>query len=1791
MANPGEQEYRIYTDFLQNMTRRNIEGPRSDNETVTLDYVWIDGTRERLRSKHRAVSKDPKSITDCPVWNFDGSSTGQAHEGNTDVYLKPVAFYSNPFRGSRDKLVLCETMMFDGTIIPTNTRNSANKVMQRAAEQDPWFGIEQEYSLMDMKTNRPLGWPPGGSPGAQGPFYCGAEPGKVFGRWLVEAHYEACLNAGIKICGGNAEVMPSQWEWQVGPCAGISAGDELWISRYIMYRVAEIFNVGVSFDPKIMTGDWNGAGAHTNVSTKATRAKGSGLKAINEAIEKLSTRQAEHIKAYDPRGGEDNARRLTGRHETASIDKFSWGVAKRNVSIRIPAQVNVDGCGYFEDRRPSSNCDPYANSGISMTVLRRNISIRSSFSLTLLRRRNSSDMSAARTTRSGRAVKNSANNISDALELLGRIRKGEKVAMPTRDESLFDEVDDDQYRKIIDKRRREKFVVRSGGDDDVEGYDDDETVDDDFIDDDDDDSDSGKSKKTPVDPTQPSITNFISRGSSSSKKSNNEYSVDEDNVLQQMLSSLTSSKPINRSYISANPAKPQPVKLQQSRKTYGKRVIIDKFDTYCSSPTKRLKAEPSQEPDYEFDDDFTIDECNDDVKAGIHKQLDLKDEMDEQGVNDNITSVPLSDDILQDLKFYTDEEGKQFARFYWYDCSEDSNINPGVVYIYGKTYAESIKQFVSCCAVVRNVKRYTYLLLRDTLDDDGQTSVDADDAIAEFKSVHARKYKITNAQYTGVKKRYAFEREGIPFEANYVEIACSGRLPTVPIDARGRTFSQVLNSTQSCLERFILDMKLRGPCWMRAYAPESSSPQISWARIEVILNEPEQLVVDYGHEVPQAPYLSLISINLRTYSHPETKQNEIIAISCILNRCFYLDQCLTEKNMIDGHFCLLAKPPQKRPFKLPYDFDYARKRYSKTILEVIETERDLILRFLEKFSQVDPDIIVGHDLFDFDYDVLLKRMEYFKIGTWSKLARVKRTQAPQSKYAYKSMFTGRLICDIGKSARELIRCTSYDLTELGSQVLKRERVDYTQAMIVDSFRSSEGVIRLINATMSDNNLILSIMVKLDIMPLALKMANITGSVLFRTLLYGRSERNEYLLLHAFHENNFIVPEKYWSTRKAKGNEPIKGRRKAEYEGGLVLDPKIGYYDTYILLMDFNSLYPSIIQEFNLCFSTVKRPPMARVAEISADQKPPPKAPLPELPGKDVSQGVLPAELSKLVQRRRQVKELMKNPQLKESQRMLYDIEQKALKLTANSMYGCLGFQDSRFYAMHIASLVTAKGRDILGVTKSMVERLGHEVIYGDTDSLMINTQLADYDEVMRRGTTIKAEINRSYRLLEIDIDGVYRPLLLLQKKHYAGLAVSRAPNGEFITKQEVKGIETVRRDRAFIVKEVGEHVLREILASDRDAEQVMGNIHNYLKEIGERVRNNQLPIDSYIISKQLNQNPENYHDPKGMGHVSVALRYNQDPNRERKLKSGDVVPYVICIDGTNNSAIQRAYHRDELEASCELHIDAEWYLIQIHSLMAKLFDRFSSTSPQVLAEMLGIEDSTMLRLPRSTESHIIEQEQITSKSESRYNLCKPLEITCLKCKNIMQIRNFTRLLSKQELETRATTANKREVLSLDSCDKCSYRFTMAHDNLVTQFKLNMRRWTQEFYENWYVCEDPACAWRTRNTYVSIIDGKLICEKCCMSALRREISPAEHNLQLCFLHHLVNVPSDTKDTMTTAVRKEKDKERPYDCEGILKDVYARCKAEIEFALSTSEYNIIDLGPIFQPMTGWLKRQGT
>jgi glutamine synthetase len=331
---------------------------------IRVEYIWTDGhlPTAKLRSKTKIVNGPVKDVSELPEWGFDGSSTEQAEGHFSDCLLKPVRIVLDPIRGGDNLLVMCEVFNADGSVHVSNARAALRELAEKHADQEAWFGIEQEYTFFD--GIKPLGWPDNGFPAPQGGYYCGVGSDEVYGRDIVEDHMEACILAGIEMSGINAEVMPGQWEFQIGPVGPLEVADEVWIARWLLYRIGEDYGVSATLHPKPVKGDWNGAGAHTNFSTKAMREPG-GLAVIEDACKKLGKTHEKHIVQY----GAYNEERLTGQHETCSMQDFKYGVSDRGASIRIPMQTANDGFGYLEDRRPSANMDPYKVCAVLMETV------------------------------------------------------------------------------------------------------------------------------------------------------------------------------------------------------------------------------------------------------------------------------------------------------------------------------------------------------------------------------------------------------------------------------------------------------------------------------------------------------------------------------------------------------------------------------------------------------------------------------------------------------------------------------------------------------------------------------------------------------------------------------------------------------------------------------------------------------------------------------------------------------------------------------------------------------------------------------------------------------------------------------------------------------------------------------------------------------------------------------------------------------------------------------------------------------------------------------------------------------------------------------------------------------------------------------------------------------------------------------------------------------------------------------------------------------------------------------
>lgn len=707
------------------------------------------------------------------------------------------------------------------------------------------------------------------------------------------------------------------------------------------------------------------------------------------------------------------------------------------------------------------------------------------------------------------------------------------------------------------------------------------------------------------------------------------------------------------------------------------------------------------------------------------------------------------------------------------------------------------------------------------------------------------------------------------------------------------------------------------------------------------------------------PPLVIATLYVRTALHPKTQTNEIVMIACLVNNRFSVDK-KPPNPPFTKHFCGFTRPSsQNWPI---VGMNESATKIKGLKAQKLDSERALLSWFLANFQKLDPDLIVTHDASDCQLDIICERLQAIKLPMWSRIGRLNLSAMPKR---FKDCFVGRMICDVKSSAEELIKSRSYDLDTLCENVLKLkegERIEVSNEELHAMYESADGIVKLITLTLQDCSYVLRIMCELNVLPLALQITNICGNLMSRTLQGGRSERNEFLLLHAFNEKDYIVPDKKlremtWnkdesiadlsaatqSMAKTQSGAPTQaptqtGRKKPAYAGGLVLEPIKGFYDKFILLMDFNSLYPSIIQEYNICFTTVDQP----------DHEDDPI----DIPDTSLKQGILPRQIRSLVECRREVKKLIV-PGLDADLKAQYNIRQLALKLTANSMYGCLGFSHSRFYAKHLAALVTQKGRDILLNTKGIVTKLNYDVIYGDTDSIMINTHSTDYDEVFKIGHTIKQAVNKIYRQVELDIDGVYKYMLLLAKKKYAAVTITKAKNGELECHQELKGLDIVRRDWSQVSVMAGKIVLDELL-SDSPLDERIDNIHAKLEKIRDDINNDDIPLNMLTITKQLTKNPREYQKIQSMPHVQVAVRMNA--NKNKRYKRGDMVSYVICDDGTENNPMQRGYHLDELKTESKLKIDKEYYLAnQIHPVVSRLLKPIEGTDSVRIAQCLGLD--------------------------------------------------------------------------------------------------------------------------------------------------------------------------------------------------------------------------------------------
>lgn len=1085
---------------------------------------------------------------------------------------------------------------------------------------------------------------------------------------------------------------------------------------------------------------------------------------------------------------------------------------------------------------------------------------------------------------------------------------------------------------------------------------------------------------------------------------------------------------------------------------------------------------------------------------------------------------------------------------YWFDAYEGPN---GSIFIFGKVKNRNSGQFLSACTNIHGLKRKIYILPRqnvvrdDNITDELVTKESIKNELQTIMSSHG----IKNWTMSETTKKYAFEVPGIPNESEWIEINYPYNEPQLQPNLTGATFSHTFGSNTSAMERLLIDANLMGPCWIELQNFKAQSRSSSWCKIEgnmeFMRSEDGQFNIrpltsmdlddsKMPEFIQRPPPFTAMSISMKTVMNSQTNLNEIAMISLMVHHSVNIDGATSESNQKNVSCITLIR--QLENASLPLNFNETCKD-RKMNSQFIASERGLLNCAIANIHRFDPDIYVGHNFVGFDLDVLLHRMRHFKIDKWSRIGRLRRSQFPklqagvggmgESTFAERQVVSGRLMCDSYLMSRDLVKAKSYSLSNLTSQELKIERPEVDYEKVPQFYANAGDLVWLMQHCENDAYLSMRLIYQLMAIPLTKQLTNLAGNLWSRTLLGGRSERNEYLLLHEFTKSGYVVPDRpshmtnnsaSHSKKPTKSKDPktaennqsneedlhpeddiveqaktTSSRRKPAYSGGLVLEPKKGLYDKYVLLLDFNSLYPSIIQEFNICFTTVKR---NSFADSLSDE-------LPELPEAGLPQGILPKLLATLVQRRKQVKGIMKSTDKSSDEYAQLNIRQQALKLTANSMYGCLGFTKSRFFAKPMAMLITAKGREILQNTvKEAEENLGLDVIYGDTDSIMVYTATENLTEVKQMGQKLKAAVNKKYKLLEIEMDGFFRRMLLLMKKKYAAVTVSEGPKGP-VFGRETKGLDLVRRDWCGLSHDISEYVLQQIL-SDIEHEIMLDNIHSYLRKAADDIREGKVPLEKYIITKSLTKSPDEYNDAKIHPHVQVALRLKA---KGIAARTGDLIPFIICIDeDPSKPYAQRAYHPDEIKKpDSGLKIDLEYYFkTQIHPPVSRLCIPIDGTDDGLIAECLGLDPKKFKSSSRSSHERddYIAFDSLISDSE-RFKNVEKLSIICYNCKSQHVINE---LIPKE-------SPSSSPWMSCQNCDKL-----MTLESIGSQINQQIRKFITKYMQNWMICDEPSCGERTRRLRPSAT----CFVKRCPGTMRQEYSDSDLFTQLQYFSAMVDV---------------------------------------------------------------------
>lgn len=752
------------------------------------------------------------------------------------------------------------------------------------------------------------------------------------------------------------------------------------------------------------------------------------------------------------------------------------------------------------------------------------------------------------------------------------------------------------------------------------------------------------------------------------------------------------------------------------------------------------------------------------------------------------------------------------------------------IYLLGKVLLQPDK-YVNCCIRVHNCTRSVYLVPRPGV---------SEEVMLQEAQQLCNIWRI-NVPVKLVQRHYAFELDSVPHgQSTFIKLETAKPIAMTA----NKVFSCMIGASTKLLEAFLLKLKHKGPCWLSIQSVKQLKPnEISWTSVDFEVNNPKHISV--LHEQQPCPPLTILCLQVQF-----NKSMQIIMIHGICHSDATMDAPLCNMNNV-------------RQFRL------VQQSCNDTIpnATICPNESTILELFANQLHYIDPDVVASYNL-SYDLHLLLERMKAHNMKNWSRIGRLKQFTIPswQEHYA----LVGRLVSDIKHIATQYYN-TSDDLSSLA-----RVYIPTSEQLHAD-----------------DAYLILLLIFKWNILNLATELASIVGNIWSNALSCSRSEKIEYMLLHAFFSSKFIVPDKQ-----------LRKESCTSYQGSHILDVHPGLYRQCVLKLDFTSLYPSIIREYHICYCTVDH----RNADL-------PSVPNAAHPYYD--KAILPQIMQNLIQTRNAIKE-----QLKHEQDMVtivqLTVKQRVLKLIAASTYGCIGSQFFRFYCKPIAALITSKGRDILQDTVDVISKLNFKVLYGHTDSVMILTPCTEVKKALQVAKQIQHSVNSKYQHLVIAIEGTFCSLLLVDKIKYAGILYTT----EETSTVEMKGVVAVIQSQCQLVRSAYEYCLKQILTGTCIASTTQW-ITQYLQQYLYKIQKGEFDLTQFVMRETLNNNIADYKDISKHNHVKVAKELQ---NQGIIVCKGDSIPYIMC---TNNVC-----HPAQVATASQ--INKSWYMKEVQSKVQEL---------------------------------------------------------------------------------------------------------------------------------------------------------------------------------------------------------------------------------------------------------------